>query len=75
MARTFSARGRPVSLTESSLFRSATPELSMTSVQKEIASSESAELKAGTGRPGLTRQRSLFRSSALELGAPGTWRA
>ncbi len=46
----------------------ATPELSITSVQKEIASSVSAELEAGTGRPWL-----IFAPPLAQLGF-GTWR-
>ena len=53
--RTLSARGRPVARFSTCSNCSATPEPSMTPVQKEIASSESADVKTGTGRPGLTR--------------------
>ena len=62
------ARGRPVGFFMSSSSSSATPELSITSVQKEIASSLSAELEAGTGRPWL-----IFAQPLAQLGF-GTWR-
>ena len=48
-ARTFICRGRPVFFAGGPYFV-ATPELSITAAQKEMASSEGKEPKAGTGR-------------------------
>ena len=50
-ARTLRCLGRPVFLARRASIPSATPELSITSVQKQSASSESADVKTGTWRP------------------------
>ena len=69
MARTFICRGRPVFLARRASILLATPELSMTAVQKAMASSEGNELKAGTGRVG-SRRAEPFPQLGLGPGRP-----
>ena len=70
-ARTLRCLGRPVCFFMSLSIPSATPELSITSVQKEIASSDSAEVKMGTWRPWLIVPAASFAARPWNLAPLG----